>query len=155
MGATLLALYVESPRKLNAAQEEQLNKNINLAKQLGAEFRTVSGDDLVKAILSVAHRENITHIIIGKPRHRDLFALFKLGNLLNRLIRLSGNIDVYVLGSDLPGDDKYRRNIPMLSFSSGFSKYFLAGIITILTALACYPVKEIIGYQVVAFALVV
>jgi two-component system, OmpR family, sensor histidine kinase KdpD len=153
MGASLLALYVESPRKLSASQEEQLNKNINLAKQLGAEFRTVSGDDLVKVILSVAYRENITHIIIGKPRHRDMLALFRLGNLVNRLIRLSGNIDVYVLGSDLPGDDKYRKNIPILSFSSGFSKYFLAGIITILTALACFPAREIIGYQVVALAL--
>ncbi len=153
MGATLLALYVESPRKLTAAQEEQLNKNINLAKQLGAEFRKISGDDLVKAILSVAQRENITHIIIGKPRHRNMLSLFRLGNLLNRLIRLSGNIDVYVLGSDLPGDDKYRRNIPILSFSSGFSQYLLAGIITILTAMACYPVRDIIGYQVVAFAL--
>jgi two-component system, OmpR family, sensor histidine kinase KdpD len=153
MGATLLALYVESPRKLTKAQEEQLSKNINLAKQLGAEFRTISGDDMVKAILSVAHKENITHIIIGKPRHRDLLAMFKLGNLVNRLIRLSGNIDVYVLGSDLPGDDKYRRNIPLLSFSSGFSKYLLAGIITIMTAIACYPARDIIGYQVVAFAL--
>lgn len=153
MGATLLALYVESPRKLTKAQEEQLSKNINLAKQLGAEFRTISGDDMVKAILSVAHKENITHIIIGKPRHRDLLAIFKLGNLLNRLIRLSGNIDVYVLGSDLPDDDKYRRNIPLLSFSSGFSKYLLAGIITIMTAIACYPARDIIGYQVVAFAL--
>jgi two-component system, OmpR family, sensor histidine kinase KdpD len=153
MGATLLALYVEPTRKLTPAQEEQLNKNITLARQLGAEFRTVSGDDLVKAILTVAHKENITHIIIGKPRHRDMFAMFKLGNLLNRLIRLSGNIDVYVLGSDLPGDDKYRRHIPLLSFSSGFTQYFLAGIITMLTALACFPVRELIGYQVVAFAL--
>jgi two-component system sensor histidine kinase KdpD len=153
MGATLLALYVESTRKLTAAQEVQLNKNINLAKQLGAEFRKISGDDLVKAILSVAQRENITHIIIGKPRHRNMLSMFRLGNLLNRLIRLSGNIDVYVLGSDLPGDDKYRRNIPILSFSSGFSQYLLAGIITIFTAVACYPVRDIIGYQVVAFAL--
>ena len=153
MGATLLALYVEPPRKLTAAQEEQLNKNINLSKQLGAEFRTISGDDLVKAILSVAQKENITHIIIGKPRHRNVFSLFKLGNLVNRLIRLSGNIDVYVLGSDLPGDDKYRRNIPLLSFSSGFSQYMVAGIITILTSIACYPIREIVGYQVVAFAL--
>jgi two-component system sensor histidine kinase KdpD len=153
MGATLLALYVESTRKLSPAQEEQLNKNINLARQLGAEFRTISGDDPVKAILNVAYRENITHIIIGKPRHRDMLAMFKLGNLVNRLIRLSGNIDVYVLGSDLPGDDKYRRNIPLLSFSSGLAKYFLAGIITILTALVFLPVKDVIGYQVVAFAL--
>ncbi|MCK9401357.1 MAG: sensor histidine kinase KdpD [Bacteroidales bacterium] len=153
MGATLLALYVESPRKLTVAQEEQLNKNINLAKQLGAEFRTISGDDLVKAILNAAQKENITHIILGKPRHRNMFSLFKLGNLVNRLIRLSGNIDIYVLGSDLPGDDKYRRKIPILSFSSGFSQYLLAGIITILTAIACYPARDIIGYQVVAFAL--
>jgi len=153
MGATLLALYVESPRKLTSAQEGQLNKNIKLAKQLGAEFRKISGDDLVKAILSVAHKENITHIIIGKPRHRNILSMFRLGNLLNRLIRLSGNIDVYILGSDLPGDDKYRRNIPMLSFSSGYSQYLLAGIITILTAMACYPARNIIGYQVVAFAL--
>jgi two-component system sensor histidine kinase KdpD len=153
MGATLLALYVESPRKLKAAQEEQLNKNINLAKQLGAEFRKISGDDLVKSILSVAHKENITHIIIGKPRHRNWLAMFRLGNLLNRLIRLSGDIDIYVLGSDLPVDDKYRMDIPFLSFSSGFSQYLLSGIITILTAVACYPVRDIIGYQVVAFAL--
>lgn len=153
MGATLLALYVESTRKLTALQEEQLNKNIKLAKQLGAEFRHISGDDLVKAILSVAQKENITHIIIGKPRHRNLLSMFRLGNLLNRLIRLSGNIDVYVLGSDLAGDDKYRRNIPLLSFSSGYSQYLLAGIITLLTAIAFYPVRDIIGYQVVAFAL--
>jgi two-component system, OmpR family, sensor histidine kinase KdpD len=153
MGATLLALYVEPSRKLTEAQEEQLNKNIKLAKQLGAEFRKISGDDLVKAILSVAQKENITHIIIGKPRRRNMLALFRLGNLINRLIRLSGNIDVYVLGSDLPSDDKYRRNIPLLSFSSGYSQYLLAGIITILTAMACYPARDIIGYQVVAFAL--
>lgn len=153
MGATLLALYVESPRKLTAAQEQQLNKNIKLAKQLGAEFRTISGDDLVSAILSVAQKENITHIIIGKPRHRNLLSMFRLGNLVNRLIRLSGNIDVYVLGSDLPGDDRYRRNMPLLSFSSGYSQYFLAGIITILTSLACFAARDVIGYQVVAFAL--
>jgi two-component system sensor histidine kinase KdpD len=153
MGATLLALYVESSKKLTAAQEVQLNKNIGLAKQLGAEFKSVSGDNLVKAILSVAQKENITHIIIGKPRHRTLLSLFKLGNLVNRLIRLSGNIDVYVLGSDLPRDDHYRRNMPLLSFSSGFSKYLLAAFITILTSLACFPFRDIIGYQVVAFAL--
>jgi two-component system sensor histidine kinase KdpD len=54
MGASLLALHVESPRKLNVAQQTQLNKNINLAKQLGAEFITTSGDDMVKAILNIA-----------------------------------------------------------------------------------------------------
>ena len=153
MGATLLALYVESAKKLTRHQEEQLSRNIELAKKLGAEFMMTSGEDLVKAILTVAYKENITHIIIGKPRHRNILAMLRLGNLVTRLIRMSGNIDVYVLGSDLGGDDHYRKYLPLLSFSSGFSKYFLAGISTLITVTAFYFLKEFIGYQVVAFAL--
>jgi len=53
MGSTLLALYVESPGKLSPAGQEQLNKNLNLARQLGAEVITTSGDDIVKAILDI------------------------------------------------------------------------------------------------------
>jgi two-component system, OmpR family, sensor histidine kinase KdpD len=153
MGASLLALHVESPRKLNVAQQTQLNKNINLAKQLGAEFFTTSGEDMVKAILNIAQKENITHIIIGKPRQRNLLSLLRLGNLVSKLIRYSGNIDVYVLGSDVSTDTKYKKYISIPSFSSGFSQYFLAGLVTILTALIFLPLKEFIGYQVVAFAL--
>jgi len=153
MGASLLALNVESPRKLNTNQQSQLTKNINLAKQLGAEFITTSGDDIVKAILSVAQKENITHIIIGKPRHRNLLSLLRLGNLVSKLIRYSGNIDVYVLGSDVSTDTKYKKYITLPSFTSGFSQFFLAGFVTIMTAVIFLPLKEFIGYQVVAFAL--
>jgi len=153
MGATLFALHVEKPGKVTPAQQEQLSKNIHLARQLGAEFMTTSGDDMVRAILSVARKENITHIIIGKPRHRTLFSLFRLGNFVNRLIRHSGNIDVYVLGSDLPADKKSRRYIEIPSFSSGLAQYFISGIITIGTAMAFLPLKEFLGYQVVAYAL--
>ncbi len=153
MGASLLALHVESPRKLNDAQQTQLSKNINLAKQLGAEFITTSNDDMVKAILNIAQKENITHIIIGKPRHRNLLSLLRLGNLVSKLIRYSGNIDVYVLGSDVSTDIKYKKYISLPSFSSGFSQYFLAGLVTILTALIFLPFKEFMGYQVAALAL--
>ncbi|MDP4209794.1 MAG: sensor histidine kinase KdpD [Bacteroidota bacterium] len=153
MGATLLALYVEPPQKLTQLQQEHLTKNINLAKQLGADVITTSGEDIVKAILSVAHKENITHIIVGKPRHRTLYSLLLLGNFVNRLIRHSGNIDVYVMGSDLSSDNQYMKYISMPSFSSGIGKYFLSGMVPILTALAFFPFKEVVGYQIVAFAL--
>jgi two-component system sensor histidine kinase KdpD len=153
MGASLLALYVESPGKLNKQQQEQLTKNINLAKQLGAEFITTSNTDVVKAILNIAHKENITHIIVGKPRHRSLLPLFMLGNFVSKLIRYSGNIDVYVLGSDVSSDDKYLRYISIPSFSSGISQYFLASFITLFVTLVCYMLKGFIVYQVTSFAL--
>lgn len=153
MGATLLALYVESTRKLSASQKEQLNINIALAKQIGAEFITTSGDDLVIAILNTAQNENITHILVNKPRHRNLLSLYILGNFINRLIRYSGNIDVYVLGSDQSSDSQNLKKFGLPTTTSGISQYFLSAFFTILTALIFYPLKEYIGYQIVAFAL--
>jgi len=153
MGATLLSLYVESTKKLSPSQQDQLNKNIGLARHLGVEFITTSGNDIVRSILDIGQKENITHIIIGKPRRWNLVSYFRLGNFVNRLIKYSGNIDVYVVGSDQDEDNKYMKYFSLPSFTSGFSQYFLAALFTILTAVIFYPLKDIIGYQVVAFGL--
>jgi two-component system sensor histidine kinase KdpD len=153
MGATLLALYVESTKKLSPSQQDQLNKNIKLARHLGVEFITTSGDDIVRSILDIGQKENITHIIVGKPRHWNLVSYFKVGNFVNRLIKYSGNIDVYVVGSDQAEDNQYRKAFKLPSFTSNFSQYFLGVIFTVLTAAVFYPLKEYIGYQVVAFGL--
>jgi two-component system, OmpR family, sensor histidine kinase KdpD len=153
MGASILALYVEPAHKLSPIQQEKLTRNINLAKKLGAEFISTSGDDFVKAILNIAHKENITHIFISKPRHGNILSLFRLGKYINKLVQHSGNIDVYVMGSNLTEDEKFQKYSSLPSFTSGFSQYFLSGIITIALALAFYPFKELIGYQVVSFAM--
>jgi two-component system sensor histidine kinase KdpD len=153
MGATLISLYVESTKKLSPSQQDQLNKNINLARHLGVEFITTSGNDIVRSILDIGQKENITHIIVGKPRHWNLLSYFRLGNFVNRLIKHSGNIDVYVVGADQGEDNQYMKYFRLPSFTSGFSHYFLAALFTILTAVIFYPLKETIGYQVVAFGL--
>ncbi len=153
MGATLLSLYVESTRKLSPSQQDQLNKNINLARHLGIEFITTSGNDIVRSILYIGQKENITHIIVGKPRQWNLISYFRLGNFVNRLIKYSGNIDVYVMGADQDEDSQYMKYFALPSFTSGFSQYFLAALFTILTAAVFYPLKEFIGYQIVAFGL--
>jgi two-component system sensor histidine kinase KdpD len=154
MGASLTALYVETTKPLNADQKAQLSKNLNLARQLGAEIITASGDDLVKAILTVARKENITHIIIGKPRHRNVYSLFTLGNFIQRLIRYSGNIDVYVLGSDISIDNRhYRQSLPFPFFTSGILQYILASIVIILSSAICFYFAEYLGYQSVSFIL--
>lgn len=153
MGATLLALYVEPPQALSEDEQNQLNKNIKLAKQLGAEFITTSGTGMVRTILKVAEKENITHIIVGKPRHRTLYSLLKLGNFVNKLVRHSGNIDVYILGSDLVSDTGYRKYIQLPSFKSGIRQYVLSGFLIAMVTTICYFLTSYIGYQVVSFIL--
>ena len=71
MGADLQAIYVETSYKPDTKESEQLNKNINLARQLGVKFRIITNRDMVKAIVDFAQKENITHIIIGKPTHPE------------------------------------------------------------------------------------
>jgi len=153
MGSDLQAVYVETSYKLSLKESEQLNKNINLARQLGIRFRIVSNSDMVKAIVDFAQKENITHIIIGKPRVRNLLTLLRLGNFLNRLIRYSGNIDVYILGSDNQSKDKFKEEVSLPSFTSNIRQYFIASLVIIITSLACFTIKEYIGYQVVSFGL--
>jgi two-component system, OmpR family, sensor histidine kinase KdpD len=153
MGADLQAVYVETSYKPDTHESEQLNKNISLARQLGIKFRLITNTDMVKGIVDFALKENITHIIIGKPRVRNLLTLLRLGNFVNRLIRYSGNIDVYILGSDLQSKDRYKEKVSLPSFTSSIRQYFVASLMVIFTSFICFTIKEYIGYQVVSFAL--
>jgi two-component system sensor histidine kinase KdpD len=153
MGASIQAIYVETLHKLTPKEHEQLDKNINLTNQLGIKFRIITNSDIVKAIVGFAQKENVTHIIVGKPRVRNLTSMFSFGNFVNRLIRYSGNIDVYVLGSDSQAKDKFKKKISIPSFTSNLKQYFIISIFVILASVACYPFKDVIGYQVVSFGL--
>ena len=153
MGANIQALYVETLHKLSPAEHVQLDKNIDLAKQLGISFRIITNNDKVKAIVDFAQKENATHIIVGKPAVRGSLNIFKSKNFVNRLIRYSGNIDVYILGADIRVKDKFRNTFSLLSYTSNIPQYLATSLIVLLTSVACYFVKEFIGYQVISFGL--
>ena len=153
MGANILALYVETLHKLTPKAQEQLDKNIKLAKQLGIKFRIITNNDIVKAIVDFAQKDNVTHIIVGKSRRRNLLSLFRRGNFVNRLIRYSGNIDVYILGSDILEKDKFKERTLVPAFTSNIRQYLVVSLYVILLAVVFYLVKDFAGYQVVSFGL--
>lgn len=153
MGAQIQALYVETSHKLSDKEKEQLDKNIKLAKQLGIKFRINTNDDIVQAIVEFAQKENVTHIFVAKPRIRNLYSMFRLGNLVNKLIRYSGNIDVYILGSDSQAKDNLGKKVNLPSFTSGYKQYFIVSFLVILCSFFCYLVSDLIGYQTVSFVL--
>ena len=153
MGATIQAVYVETLHKLSDKEQEQLDKNIKLTKQLGIKFRIITNYDIVKAIVDFAQKENCTHIIVGKPRVRNLISMLNLGNFVNRIIKYSGNIDVYILGSDDQARDHFRKKASIPLFTSNIRQYLTTLIFVFLTTLICFLFKEFIGYQVVSFVM--
>jgi len=153
MGANVEALYVETAQRLSLRDNEQLDANIAMAKELGFKVRIVTNDDLVKAIINYAQKENITHIIVGKTRFSSVKSLLKLGNFVNRLIKYSGNIDVYILGSDAPVENKFNAKTVIPPFTSNSRQYLSISLIVALTTLLSYFVRDIIGYQVISVIL--
>ena len=153
MGASIQAIYVETLYKLTPKEREQLDKNFNLAKQLGIQSRIVTNIDIVKAIVDFAQKENVTHIIVGKPRIRNIRSMFQLGNFVNRLIRFSGNIDVYILGADKQAKDYYTKKVSIPPFTSNLAQYVTTSVFVVLTSIVFYILNDYIGYQVVSFGL--
>ena len=153
MGANIQAIYIETLHKLTPKEREQLDRNFNLAKRLGIKFRIITNYDIVRAIVDFAQKENVTHIIVGKPRVRNILSMFRLGNFVNRLIRYTGNIDVYILGSDSQAKDYFKKKVSIPSYTSNIRQYLTASLFVILSSFICYLIEDYIGYQVVSFVL--
>ena len=101
MQAPWVAVYIQTARTPSAEAEKMLRKNITLAQELGATVVTTADEDIVKALLRTARRNNVTQIIIGKSQTNPLVDLFQGGSLVNKLIRESGDIDIYVVQGDI------------------------------------------------------
>ena len=107
-GAPWIAVHIESSTPLTAADQQLLDRNLALARELGAEIVVTHDDDVATALVRIALQHNATQIVIGKPRLRRWTDPLRGGTLVDRLIRLGGNIDIYVVPAE---PEKRRRNL--------------------------------------------
>ncbi|MEO6848768.1 MAG: sensor histidine kinase KdpD [Chthoniobacterales bacterium] len=98
--ATWMGVYVEPSIPLNEEDKQRLARNLTLARNLGGEIVTTSGDRIAETILRVAREHNVTQIVVGKPHENRLLDMLRGGSLVDQLIRKSGEIDVYVVRTD-------------------------------------------------------
>ncbi|MDB6114758.1 MAG: two-component sensor histidine kinase [Lacunisphaera sp.] len=117
-GAPWLAVHIEPSIALPTDEQQLLDKNLALARELGAEVVVTHDDNIAAALVRVALQQNATQIVVGKPRARRVLDLVR-GTLVDRLLRIGGNIDIYVVPveprsakSRLPGLDRSLRSTP-------------------------------------------
>ena len=94
LGAEWIAFYVETERHktLSEKEKEWLNKAMDLAKQLGARLIWVKGSDVTQEMADYARNNNVTKIVIGKPRR-----FWLLQSIPRKLLTRTPNIDIYLL----------------------------------------------------------
>ena len=98
-----LAVHVENSRPLDEAAQSRLEKNLALARTLGAEVMDTADENLVRGLLRVARQFNVSQIIVGKPAAGNLLEWFRAGKLLRQLTRDSGDIDLQVVRAEKSG----------------------------------------------------
>jgi two-component system sensor histidine kinase KdpD len=146
------AVSVELPhRPLSPEAKTRQEKNLEMARELGAEIVMTTDTDLVSGIVRVAQQHNVAQIIVGKTHDSPVMKFFRRDSFVARLIKDSGDIDVHVVASDKAQTVKPKGL--RLAFSSAMRQY-VYGLLTI-TSLAgiCYFSLPLIGYQAVGLIL--
>ena len=142
-----LAVHVENSRPLDEASQGRLEKNLALARTLGAEVIATADEDLVHGLLRVAHQQNVTQIIVGKPATLGLLDGLRAGRLLRRLTRESGSIDLHVVRAEKDeaarSEPRWRRPV-----SSGWKQYAAATCAVAVVGLFNALLDELTGPRV-------
>ena len=137
LNAEWFAVNVNVPSKpeLNPVKHERIRKTLQLAEELGARTRSLTGRNIPEAVITYAKTHNVTKIIVGKPirpHWRELFS----GSIVDQIIYASGDIDVYVI-NDQPVKKIIRINPRIGVPHKPFWRYLLAaGLVTISTLIA-------------------
>ncbi|HXA14594.1 MAG TPA: universal stress protein, partial [Opitutaceae bacterium] len=144
LGAPWIAVHIETSRTLSPEGQRLLDQNLALARELGAEVVVTHDEDMAAALVRVARVHNATQIVVGKPRGNRWRDWLRGGSLVDRLARLGGEIDIYMV----PAEEKKPRRIRLEWVEhSSLQEYLTAlGVIAGVT-LASWFIADFSGYH--------
>jgi two-component system sensor histidine kinase KdpD len=126
-----LAVHVENSRPLDDAAQSRLEKNLALARTLGAEVIDTTDENLARGLLRIAQQNNVSQIIVGKPAAANFLEWFRAGKLLRQLMNDSGDIDLQVVRAEKTGTPSPNRSRWRINFELGWKQYAVAaGVLT-------------------------
>jgi two-component system, OmpR family, sensor histidine kinase KdpD len=110
----LLGVHVASQEGLAEPPSGLLDQHRRLLVEMGGTYHEVAGADTAAALTDFARAENATQLVLGASRRSRLQELLH-GSVLNRVMRLSGPIDLHVIAHEptpLNGERGRRRRRP-------------------------------------------
>ena len=96
----LLGVHVRSDDGLTGGgRSDAVERHRQLLTDLGGEYHEVVASDIAAALAELARVENCTQLVLGASR-RSRWAELTRGSVINRVIRLSGPIDLHVISQE-------------------------------------------------------
>lgn len=140
-----IAVNIEGSKELSIEQKKLLGKNLDTARMLGAKIITIADEDIVEGLIRTARQYNVTQIVIGKPLFFSFRNFLKKG-ITDRLIKESGDIDVYVVSQPGAKNEVKKKRKSKFSFRINIKENLK--IIASLAAVTVfgYFLQDYIGY---------
>ncbi len=155
--ADWFAVYVEPQVQttLDPQRAKQLEKNFNLAKELGGKIVRLSSNQPADEVVRFARSKNASLIIVGFSGQSRFRRMIR-GSLLNQIIDKSNPIQVLVVGGEsspqpLSLRGAQRRSNLVLDWRS----YLMSLAIVGATTLICFPLHSYIGLTNVALLFII
>jgi two-component system sensor histidine kinase KdpD len=98
----LMGVHVRSEDGL-AGADYRIDVPRKLVEELGGTYHETAGSDVAAALVDFARAENATQLVLGAS-HRSRASELLRGSVINRVVRLSGPIDVHVISHAGHGD---------------------------------------------------
>ncbi len=134
--APWIAAYVETNKIVSPAAKSQLAENLALARDLGGEVLVTAGNDIDTVLIQLARQRNVTQIVVGKPMSTRLQRWMRGGTLVDKLIKVSGNIDIFVVTGDKSEANEVRLSFLQSAPRSSWREYVIAvAMIMAITAI--------------------
>lgn len=132
LGAPWIAVNVLTGETLDEAESNRLQKNLELARELGAEVLTTNDPDIAQGLLRAARQNRVTQIVMGRSER-----------LLTRLLSIS-KIDIYVVETRDPGERK--RRLWLRKFRPG--NYLFISLLVCLLGVGSWMLSPWLSYKV-------
>lgn len=104
----LLGVHVRS-KGLNSASTPELDGQRQLLGRLGGKYYEIAHSDVGESLVAFARTHNATQLVVGATRRSRLQELVA-GSVIQRVLSLSGDIDVHVISNPVRSKARIRRD---------------------------------------------
>ena len=92
----LLGVHIQAEEGLAGPPTDLLAQHRKLLVEMGGTYHEAAGSDVASALTDFARAENATQLVLGASR-RSRWQELTHGSVINRVVRLSGPIDVHII----------------------------------------------------------
>ncbi len=148
--AEWLAVHVDPGADLSPDDAARLERNLDLARKLGAETVVLPAADVVRTTVDYARSRGVTQIVVGKSGLSRSRVPWRRPTIAERFLQESLEIDCVAVSernaARLPASIRFGRALAAL-FAAPASRYAAAAAVFGLLTLLNFPVADAGGYR--------